>query len=174
MASEDGVKVLEGADQPVAQQARAHGSAGGVERLKQGGRGIRAGGAAGGDEVQIEEGGLVEHHGIGGGPEADAADMVGRAAEVAGDVVEQGPGGGCGGGVILAAEAREGLNTKVAAEAINRGRWIEDPVFAGGDGERADCLQGGQKPGVGVEGFGEDDFRGGVAGEVVEQGIRVG
>jgi hypothetical protein len=160
VAGDDGGEVLEGADEPVAEEARAHGGAGGVEGLEQGDGGVGAGGAARGDQIEVGERGLVEHHGVGGGAEADAADVGGGAAEVAGDIIEQRAGGGGGGGMAFAAEAVERLHAEVAAEAVFGGGGVEDPVLAGGEGEGAGGLEGGEKAFVGVEGFGEDDLGG--------------
>ena len=110
MARDDGREILQGADQPIAQEARAHRGARGVEGFQQGGGGVRARCAAGGNQLQIGERGFVEHHGIRGGSQADAADVAGRTAQVTRDVVQEGTGGSRGGRVAGAAEAIQRLH----------------------------------------------------------------
>jgi len=131
--------------------------------------GARAG--AGLEEVEVGEGGLVEDHGVGGRAEADAADVVGVAAEVLDDVVQEGAGGPGGGGMPGAAEAVEGGDAEMAAEAVVGRGGLEGPVVADGDGEGAGGAQGGQEFDVGGEGFGDEDFGGGLEGDVAEDGI---
>ncbi len=132
---DDGQQVLKGAHEPVPQQAGAHGGAGGIEGFEHGGGGVGAERAARGDQVEVGERGFIEHHRVAGGAEADAADVGGVAAQIAGDVVEQGAGGAGGGGMAFAAEAVERLHAEVAAQAVLGGGRIEDPILARRQGD---------------------------------------
>ena len=171
----DGVEAVEGAEDPVAEEASAHGGAGGVEDGEEGGgdAGEFASGGGGFDEVEVGGGGFVEEHEVVGAFDFEGADVVEGSAELVGDVVEDGAGGADAGGHVGAAESVEGVKVEVAEKLVEGGVVFEGPVLMGGDEGGATGGEEAGEEGVVALGFGDGAFGGFVAGEEVADGVVV-
>ena len=158
-------EVAEGVEDPVAEEAGAHGGGGAVEDAKEG---VPAVGVLAFDEVEVALGGGVDEDVVAAFPDGEEAEVAAVAAELVEEVVEDGAGGGDGGVFPGAAEAVEGLDAEVVLEE-GGGVVGEEGVGVVGEGGG----EGGEG-GVFGEVAGVEEFGGGEAVEFVEEAGAVG